>query len=158
MKKLNRKIEITEVLEQWARYRQGRIDGGIGWPKKVPLGKLREGLPTNRCPICIGREKPHHNCPVCGGDGRIKLEVMDDKANPAFIRGNGPVYSYDDDPQSQRVDWLVCTVLEEDERVIIIKEFCDMGNRNTKISRLHITHSYYNDVLDSAMQKIEKNI
>lgn len=152
------KIHIVEALEQWARYRQGRIDGGIGWPKKAILGKLRDGLPTNLCPVCIGREKPIHNCPVCGGDGRIKLEVRDDKANPAFIRGNGNRQSYDDDPQSQRVDWLICTVLDEDERVILIKEFCDTGNRNTKISRLHITHSYYNEVLDSAMEKIEKNI
>lgn len=152
------KIHIVEALEQWARYRQGRIDGGLGWPKKTILGKLRDGLPTNLCPICIGKEKPVHNCPVCGGDGRVRLDVQDNKANPAFIRGNGPRYSYDDDPQSQRVDWLVCTVLTEDERVVVIHEYCRTGNRNSKIARLHITHSFFNELLDSALFKIQEKL
>lgn len=158
MKKLNRKIEITEALEQWARYRQGRVDGGLGWQKRTILGKLRDGLPTNLCPICIGREKPHHNCPVCGGDGRVKLEVMDDKANPAFIRGNGPVYSYDDDPQSQRVDWLVCTELTEDQRVVIILAFCTNGTQSLKARKIGISQQHFSQIQGEAMAVIESRL
>lgn len=158
MKKLNRKIEITEVLEQWARFRLGRIDGAIGWPKKVPLGKLREGLPTNLCPVCIGREKPIHNCPVCGGDGRVKLEVMDDKANPAFIRGNGPVYSYDDDPQSQRVDWLVCNELTEYQREVIISAFCRNGTQTQKARKIGISQQEFSILQGEAMTIIESHL
>lgn len=155
MKKLNRKIEITEALEQWARYRQGRIDGGIGWPKKTILGKLRDGLPTNLCPICIGKEKPVHNCPVCGGDGRVKLDVRDSKANPAFIRGNGNRQSYDDDPQSQRVDWLVCTELTEYQRDVVISAFCSNGTQLLKARKMGVSPGYYSALLGESMQIID---
>lgn len=158
MKKLNRKIEITEVLEQWARYRQGRIDGGTGWPKKTILGKLRDGLPTNLCPICIGKEKPAHNCPVCGGDGRVKLDVKDSKANPAFIRGNGSRQSYDDDPQSQRVDWLVCTELTENQREVLISAFCRSGTQTTKARELRISQQHFSLLQGEAMAIIESQL
>lgn len=158
MKKLQRKIEITEVLETWARYRQGKIDGGIGWPKKTILGKLRDGLPTNLCPICIGKEKPVHNCPVCGGDGRVKLDVRDSKSNPAFIRGNGNRQSYDDDPQSQRVDWLVCTELTEYQREVIISAFCRNGTQTQKARNIGISQQQFSLIQAEAMTKIESRL
>lgn len=148
------KIHIVEALEQWARYRQGRIDGGTGWPKKTILGKLRDGLPTNLCPICIGKEKPVHNCPVCGGDGRVKLDVRDSKANPAFIRGNGNRQSYDDDPQSQRVDWLVCTELTEDQREVLISAYCRNGTFQLKARRLGLSPIEFSSKLSESHEII----
>lgn len=149
------RIEIVEIMETWARYRHGRENGGTGWPKKTILGKLRDGLPTNLCPVCIGREKPHQNCPVCGGDGRVKLEAKDNKANPAFISGNGPRIRYDDDPRSQRVDWLICTVLTEDQRSVVIAEFTWNGNKYSKIRRLHCKLSTYDENLENALKTIK---
>lgn len=146
----HRKIEIQEVLDQWARYRQGKIDGGTGWPKKTILGKLRDGLPTNLCPICIGKEKPAHNCPVCGGDGRVKLDVRDNKANPAFIRGNGPVYSHDDDPQSQKVDWIICTELSQDQREVVILTYTHSDTQLQKARKLGVSQQHFSKELADA--------
>ena len=153
-----RRIDIIEAIEQWARYRQGRVDGGLGWPKKTILGKLRDDMPTNLCPVCIGREKPIHNCPVCGGDGRIKLEARNDKASPAFIRGNGFRQSYDDDPQSQRVDWLVCTELTEDQRVVLISAFCCCGTQTLKAYKIGISQQQFSMIQGEAMVIIESRL
>ena len=142
--------EIQEIMEVWARYRIGRADGGIGWPKKVMLGKWRDGLPSNLCPICIGREKPHQDCPVCGGDGRVKLEAMDSKANPAFITGNGQRTYFDDDPRSQRVDWLVCTGLTEDQRAVVMLTYTQNGTAERKASKIGISIDQYVSILEVA--------
>jgi hypothetical protein len=144
------RAEIQEIMEVWARYSQGRIDGGIGYPKKVPLGKLQDGIPTNKCPICIGREKPYQNCPVCGGDGRVKLEANDSKANPAFITGNGPRIHYDDDPRSQRVDWLICTALTEDQRIVVISTYRSNGTQDHKARKMGISREYFSRLLGKA--------
>lgn len=159
---------IVEILECWARYRQGRVDGGTGWPKQVLLGKLRDGMPGTNCPKCAGSgkvkiESPgissmRVDCPICDGAGKVKLDPTGSKVNPALISGNGPRSFYDDDPVSQRVDWLVCTALEEDQRVVLMAEFCRFGNRNQKIARLHITHSMYNGLLDAAMDIIQEEL
>lgn len=154
----HRKIERAEVFEQWAKYRQGRIDGALGWPKKTILGKLRDDMPTNLCPVCIGREKPIQNCPVCGGDGRIKLEARNDKASPAFIRGNGNRQSYDDDPQSQRVDWLVCTELTEDQREVLISAFCRNGTQTQKAREIGISQQKFSMIQDEAMAIVESRL
>ena len=152
------RVGTIEIVECWARYCTRGNGSGLGWPRKTLLGKWRDGLPSNLCPICIGREKPHQDCPVCGGDGRVKLEAMDNKANPAFITGNGPRSYHDDDPRSQRVDWIVCTMLTDDERTIIRAEFLENGNRNMKISRLRIRHSTFNELLDSALDRIAEEL
>ena len=56
------------------------------------------------------------------------------------------------------MDWLVCTAIEEDERVVVMAEFTQNGNRNRKIAKIRITHSVFNDLLDSALGKIAKNL
>jgi hypothetical protein len=148
------RAEIQEVLEAWARYSQGKADGGIGWPVKTMLGKWRDGLPTNICPICNGREKPRHNCPVCGGDGRVKLEAKDNKANPAFITGNGPRTHYDDDPRSQRVDWLICTALTEYQRTVVISTYKVNGTQTQKARKMGISQQYFSQLLGEAHETI----
>lgn len=144
--------EIQDIMETWARYRIGRAGGGIGWPNKVMLGKWRDGLPSNLCPICIGREKPHHNCPVCGGDGRVKLEAQDNKANPAFITGNGMAVNYDDDPISQKVDWLVCTALTQDQKEVVMLTYTTNGTQAQKARRMTapVSQQYFSVLLGEA--------
>lgn len=143
-------------MDRWARYCH-RKENAIGYPRQVLLGKWRDGLPSTRCPICILYEKPKQNCPVCGGDGRVKLETHDNKAIPSMIRGNGRNLTWDDDPVAQKIDWIVCTKLDEDQRVIVVYEFIRSGNRNQKISRLRIRHSTYNEILDSALISVAQN-
>ena len=145
-------------METWARYRIGRVDGCLGWPKKVLLGKWRDGLPTNLCPVCIGREKPHHNCPVCGGDGRVKLEARDNKANPAFINGNGQRFHYDDDPVSQRIDWLICVQLTEYQREVVIATFTRNGTQEQKARKMGISQGYFSALLGDGLEQIKRGL
>lgn len=159
-KKTITRERVIEMLESWARYAQGRIDGGIGWPKKVMLGKLLDGMPGTNCPRCSGKGRItikhpiageiRSQCPICDGEGRVKLDPTG-KVNPALIHGSGPRQHYDDDPQSQRIDWLICTELTEDQRSVVIAEFRANGNRNMKIAKLRIRHSTYNELLDESI-------
>ena len=167
-KTVKNRIDIIEIMERWARYRHGREDGGTGWPKQVMLGKLLDGMPGTGCPRCAGHGKitidapgiarMRVDCPLCDGDGRVKLDPSSVKVNPALIPQTGIRGQYNDDPLSQKVDWLVCTAIEEDERVVVMAEFTQNGNRNRKIAKIRITHSVFNDLLDSALGKIAKNL
>ena len=170
---LNRE-SIVEILEAWARYRHGRETGGTGLPKQVLLGKLLDGVPGIDCPRCKdavtgasvgyvyvdapGIALKKVICPVCNGARKAKLCASISKANPALIRGSGSRSFIDDDPVSQRVDWLICTALDQDQRTVLMAEFCSFGNRNKKISELHITHSMYNGLLDAAMDIIQDEL
>lgn len=158
MKKLNKKIEIIDVLEQWAKYCSHRDDGGLGWPKKTILGKARDALPTNLCPVCIGKAKPVHNCPVCGGDGRVKLDVRDNRAIPAFIRGNGYRATYDDDPQSQRVDLIICTELSEIQKSVVILVYCRYGTYAQKAGKVKKSDTEFSKILSEAHEIIERHL
>ena len=162
---------IVEILEAWARYRQGRIDGGTGWPKKVLLGKLRDGMPGTNCPKCSGSgkvkiEAPNIgirrvDCPVCDGNGRVRLDPTGNKVNPALIRGNGHRTHFDDDPISQRVDWLVCTVLTEDQRAVVMAQYTERGTQATKARRLEggaISQSYFSKILEEAETILMENL
>ena len=159
---LNRE-SIVEILEAWARYRQGRIDGETGWPKQVLLGKLRDGMPGTNWPKCSGSGKVRVeapgvaamrvDCPVCDGEGRVRLDPTGNKVNPALIRGNGHRTHFDDDPISQRVDWLVCTVLTEDQRAVVILQYTTKGTQAMKARKLEggaISQSYFSKILEEA--------
>jgi len=155
-------------MDAWARFRLGRIDGGLGYPRQVLLGKIMDGMPGTNCPKCRGTgkvtieapgiAKMRADCPICEGAGKVRLDHTPSKANPAFITGNGPKTGYNDDPISQRVDWLVCTAITEDERAVVMAEFTWNGNRDRKITKLHIRHSTFHSLLDSAISKIEDGL
>lgn len=167
------RIDIIEIMHAWARY---RLDPNYnsGWPRQVTLGKLLDGMPGTDCPRCkdavtgasvgfIHIEAPgiatqKVECPVCHGDRRAKLDASPSKANPVLIHGNGSRYGWNDDPISQKVDYIVCTKMSDDERVVVIQEFTKGGNQNDKIRRLHLTHSVYNQHLDKAVQTVAENL
>lgn len=162
------RIQMIEIMERWARYRHGKVDGNIGWPKQVMLGKLRDGMPGTGCPRCgatgkvtieaPGIAKLRTDCPVCEGAGKVKLDPSSTKVNPALIAPTAFRGGLSDDPLSQRVDWLICTSLREDQRVVVMSEFTENGNRNRKIARIKITHSTFNELLESALNEIYRGL
>lgn len=169
----NTRIDIIEIFHAWARYREDPHHNN-GWPRQVTLGKLIDGLPGTDCPRCKdavtgasvgfihidaeGLAKQKATCPVCEGARKVKLDYSPTKANPVLLHGNGSRYGWNDDPVSQKVDYLICTVLEEDQREVVLQEFTKNGNQNEKIRRLKITHSRYNDLLDESVEAVAKNL
>ena len=173
MRPAKTRIDIIEIFHTWARY---RLDPSYnsGWPRQGTLGKLLDGLPGTDCPRCkdavtgasvgyiyidaegIAMQKV--SCPVCEGARKVKLDYSPTKANPALLHGNGSRYGWNDDPVSQKVDYIICTVLSEDQRLVVIYEFTKNGNQTDKIRRLRITHSTYNNLLDEAVNAVAENL
>lgn len=158
---------IEDVCDRWARWRHSRGSGGLGFPSRTILGKLLDGMPGIKCPACLGAKRlecgvighvvQYITCPQCSGQGEVKHDGDIHKVNPYFIRSTAG-YVEKEDPVSERVDWLYCTDLTELERNIIWSEYALNGNRNQKISRLRVTHQYYNDELDKAHRKLAEGL
>lgn len=167
------KVDLIEILHTWARY---RLDPhyNSGWPRQVTLGKLLDGMPGTDCPRCKdaltgasvgfihidaeGLAKQKVTCPVCDGARKIKLDYCPSKANPMLISGNGNRYGWNDDPVSQKVDFIICAVMSDNQRLVIIQEFTHNGTQNDKIRRLRMTHSIYNETLEEALSVVEENL
>ena len=168
------RIDIIEIFHTWARYRDDKTHNNGGWPRQVTLGKLLDGMPGTDCPRCKdaltgasvgyihiqaeGIAPQKVPCPICDGARKVKMDASPNKANPVLISGNGNRYGWNDDPVSQKVDLIVCTILTEDQRVVVIQEFTKNGTQNDKIRRLRITHSRYNGLLDEAVQTVAENL
>lgn len=146
-------------MEVWARYRMGRADSGNGWPKKVILGKMQDGMPGTGCPTCGGKgsvsgalygvARAKVSCLTCNGDGKVKLDGGN-KVNPAFIMPTGSRKFMDDDPRSQKVDWLVCTVLTEYQRVVVMATYTQNGTQDQKSSKMGISQGFFSKLLGEA--------
>lgn len=167
-------IAIVDVLERWARYRVGRIDGGIGWNKQTLLGRVLGGMPGTDCPRCKdavtgaslgvvwveapGVARRRVACPSCDGARKVKLDTNPSKVNPALITGSGPRSAFDDDPLSQKVDWLVCVALTEDQRVVVLAQYTRHGTQKLKATRLGISEGYFSRLLGEAHDLIAQRI
>lgn len=159
------RINIREILEQWARWRRYRASGDLGYPRKTILGKILDGLPSTTCTLCHGAKRVAGNrvgadarwvtCPQCSGEGKIKADPDGVKVNPAFIRSTASPAGYDDDPQSQHVDWLVCVKLTEYQRSVLLIEYTHNGTQEMKATREGISHSYYSRTLRDAIRGVE---
>lgn len=156
---LKQAIDPVPYCERWARWRIVRWTG-IGWPTITVLGKVLDGLPSTKCTTCQGRGyltnadhaavRGRLSCKTCNGEGKIKTDSSIDKVNPAFIastRHSGA----SDDPVSQHVDWVVCAMLSEDQRAVVMHEFVYSRNRNKALRHLRITHQYFNELLDGGL-------
>lgn len=161
--------DIRNHMERWARWRIYRATGELGWPRKTLLGKILDGLPSTRCPVCqgrgkvpvpvgrFGRELPWILCPQCHGDGKVKADPHGEKANPAFIKGTyDPTFG--DDPLCQKIDRIVCSKLTEYERSIVIGEYTSNGTQAHKAERLNISQSYYSKLLGVALESIAQSL
>ena len=167
------RIDIIEIFHTWARY---RLDPSYntGWPRQVTLGKLLDGMPGTDCPRCKdaltgasvgfihiaaeGIAKLKVQCPVCAGQRTVKVDSSPAKANPVLIRGSGSRYGWNDDPVSQKVDKIICTMLTDDQKEVVIEEFTKPGTQNDKIRRLKMTHSTYNGLLDEVVETVAENL
>ena len=105
-----------------------------------------------------GIAKQKVTCPVCVGARRVKMDFSPSKANPMLIHGNGSRYGWNDDPVSQKVDLIICTIITDDQKAVVIQEFTKNGTQNDKIRRLRMTHSTYNELLDEAVETVANNI
>ena len=159
--------ELVELIERWARYRIDRQEGN-GWPRQVILGKMRDGMPGMNCPGCGGQGKRQISvqggiaqyipCPTCKGGGKVKLDPGGNKINPMFIPSTATKYAQEDEKLMMRIDWLICTELTEDQRIVVMAEFTWNGNRNQKIAKLKIRHSTFNDELEEAYSRLNRHL
>ena len=97
-------------------------------------------------------------CPVCHGDRRVKIDHSPSKANPMLIHGSGSRYGWNDDPVSQKVDLIICTIMTDKQKCVVIQEFTKNGTLRDKIQRLRMTYSQYNGYLDEAVETVEENL
>ncbi len=168
------RLAIVDVLERWARYRIGREDGGTGWNRQTLLSRVLSGMPGTDCPRCKdavtgaslgvvwveapGMARRKTACPTCDGARKIKLDVDPAKVNPALINGSGPRRGFDDDPLSQKVDWLVCVALTEDQRVVVLAQYTRAGTQEMKAGRLGISREFFSRLLGDAHAIIAQRI
>ena len=112
-----------------------------------------ESSRTVKCKECKGRgEVNGTTCPPCRGTGK-HTNIRHYRINPAGIKSTRQPGA-DDDPLSHRIDWLVCTVLTEDERTVIMHEYCWSRTRQQALKRLRVDHQTFLVWLDGAKEKI----
>ena len=167
------RIDIIEIFHTWARYRDDP-SYNTGWPRQVTLGKLLDGMPGTDCPRCkdaltgfsvgfihiaaAGLAKLKIQCPVCAGARSVKLDTSQSKANPVLIRGNGSRYGWNDDPISQKVDLIICTLLSLNQKDVVIQEFTKGGTQADKIRKLGLTQSKYRSLLDEVVDIVAREL
>lgn len=169
---LRRKENIRDLMEGWARWRIGKRSEGLGWPRKTLTGKLLDGMPSTKCTICNGKgyvtEKDIQSiqgrldCPMCGGEGKIKADPRGVKVNPAFIRSTVPYFASYDNPVFVRIDRIVSDFGREDEKrslfFVIWYEYVRYGTQQTKADRMQLSERRYVQLLDAALAEIETRL
>lgn len=150
---------------------------------KVSGGKIGAAVQSIICPTCGGKGKVTltardiiiriKNCPDCNtgkptdrpGEvngktcircrGAGKIRTIRAKANPAFIPSTRPRSEYGDDPLSQKIDFLICTKLTEDQRTILVWEYTRNGTQAEKSEKLKITWDSYRKRVERAVTALE---
>ena len=87
-------------------------------------------------------------------DGRTPGSAV----NPAFLRSTKMGGYVENDPISQRIDFLICTAITEDERVVIMHEYRWSRTRQQALARLHVSSQYFTETLADALRSIEQNL
>jgi len=140
-----------------------RVGSALAWIDPCPQchgsGKVAGDLEadqssrTVKCGECKGRgEVNGSTCVPCRGKGKI-THIHHYRVNPAGIKATKPPGA-SDDPTSLRIDWLVCTALTEDERAVVMHEYCLSRTRQMALKRLRIRHQTFITLLDCAKDKI----
>ncbi len=172
---------ITDLIEKWARWRIYRASNELGWPKRDSIGRALSGMPSTRCIICNGKGRVvEHDangrdirieCNTCAGQGKLAMDPDPNKANPAYIHSTRSRDSYDDDPTSQRIDYIVCMEPTELERAVLILGFGGNGTQYDQARKVRytverkrgkdkkkrgISQQHFSRTLDAAIDKIEQ--
>lgn len=109
-------------------------------------------------------EKNGQTCIHCRGSGYMPTPANFEgrtpasAVNPAFLRATKQGGYIEDDPISQRIDWLICTAITEDERVIVMHEYRWSRTRQKALARLKVGSQYFAETLADALRKIEQNL
>ena len=162
---------------------KGRVDGKI----------IGVNLPFVICPTCGGdgrvlmKEKAvreiTRECRSCEGEGEINGKTCIEcrgigetvkvhyKANPAYIHSTRGRDSYDDDPISQTIDYIVCIDLTELERSVLFLAFGSNGTQYDQAKKVRytikrkrgkdetkkgISRQHFGRMLNIAIDKIEQ--
>lgn len=136
---------ITGIMRTWASWRRVNIKGELGYGPTI-TARMLGGMKSTRCPDypngCGGEgsvvlvrngRSDRVMCPVCQGSCRISARSREAQINPAFIRSTK--HGDADDPQSERVDKLVCA-LPHLQLAVIMQEYCRNGRRDDKCRRI----------------------
>ncbi len=105
--------------------------------------------------------KIHIECKICDSQGTIKMDPDHLKANPAFIYSTRGRDSYDNDPISLEIDYIVCTVLTETQNSVLMLAYAGNGTQEMKAKRVKpekVSQSYFSRILTETEQKIEENL
>lgn len=141
------------VAMQWIECPRCDGEGKI----KADPGSSRAAEAACKACVCPGTGRPTgevggKTCIKCRGRGKVTNHAAA-VVNPAFIQStSAPSFRADDDPISQRIDWLVCTELTEYQREIVIHEYARHGSQAKKAAKLEISQGYYSRVLAEARE------
>lgn len=175
------RMNITDAIEKWIRWRVYRANSELGWPKRDSIGRALSGMPSTKCIVCNGKGRIiEHDadgrdirieCRICAGQGKLAMDPDPNKANPAYIHSTRSRDSYDDDPTSQKIDHIVCTELSELERVVLLLGFGGNGTQYDQARKVRytvkrkrgrnkkkrgITQAHFSRTLEAAISKIEE--
>ncbi len=161
-------LNINELIEKWIRWRVYRAGNELGWPKRDSIGRALSGMPSTKCIVCDGKGRiVEHDadgrvirieCRICAGQGKLAMDPDPNKANPAYIHSTRGRDSYDDDPTSQKIDYIVCTELSDNERAVLFMEYAGSGTQQIKAKKRGISQGYFSKILAEAIGKIEDNL
>jgi len=149
---------IVDIMRQWADWRRVYLHEELGYGPTV-TGRMIDGMRSTTCPRCQGdgtvvipRNNRHERvvCPTCEGACRVSAKSSESQINPAFIRAT---HVEDCDPQSERVDALVCR-LTVSQRAVIMQEYCRDGRREDKAGRLGYRPAWFETELEAAHTEI----
>lgn len=138
---------------------------------KVDADPRVRGGDTKPCRYCknpkTGKptgEKDGKTCVHCRGSGNMPTPANHEgrtpssAANPAYIKATKQGGYIEDDPTSQRIDWLICTAITEDERVVVMHEYRWSRTRLQALARLKVGDRYFRETLTDALTKIEAKL
>lgn len=154
-------MEITEVLERWARWVK-QDESGLYWPTKTFIGACISLMPSNKCVLCQGKGKVNQKiCENCDGSGKIKFRSTANKINPAFIRSGLDSIRFiknSTDELSQRVDRVISSNLDSTQKSVLFAEFVFHWKYHYALRMLNMNGKEYGRTLNSALKKIEAEL
>lgn len=136
---------IVGIMRTWATWRRVNIKSELGYGPTI-TARMLDGMKSTRCPdypngcggegsvilVRNGRSE-RVMCPTCQGSCRISAKSRESQVNPAFIRSTKR--GEPDDPQSEKVDKLVCA-LPHLQLAVVMQEYCRNGRREDKCRRI----------------------
>ena len=154
-------------MEEWARWAFLKPYNS-GYPSITTLGKMLKDMPSAKCTLCDGSGKLSGRkwhiqgfitCPQCDEKGRIRVQDISLKINPAFIH---TTRHYCHIPRIQfnhlayQVDIVIRNRLTSRQQQIAAIEYQEPGTAWKKARLLNINPSVYSRHLQRIHHNVEK--